>query len=127
MEASNVNYLEKRRLVKRWAGPVPALVTLVLTLAVFYVTWWIFQDPRGLMRMYTPFVGYMYTRWWLIVLIWMVYLFNFWPFRPSWVERSHPLIKGVVLTLVSVAVLLVLIKGFFEGILGNYGLAYFNP
>lgn len=127
MEASNVNYLEKRRLVKRWPGPVPALVSLVLTLAVFYVTWWIFQDPRGLMRMYTPFVGYMYTRWWLIVLIWMVYLFNYWPFRTGWVEKSHPLVKGAILTLVSVAVLLVLIKGFFEGILGNFGLAYFNP
>lgn len=127
MEASNVNYLEKRRLVKRWPGPVPALVSLVLTLAVFYVTWWIFQDPRGLMRMYTPFVGYMYTRWWLIVLIWMVYLFNYWPFRTGWVEKSHPLVKGALLTLVSVAVLLVLIKGFFEGILGNFGLAYFNP
>ncbi|MGD9368535.1 MAG: hypothetical protein PVH87_22740 [Desulfobacteraceae bacterium] len=127
MEASNVNYLEKRRLVKRWPGPVPALVSLVLTLAVFYVTWWIFQDPRGLMRMYTPFVGYMYTRWWLIVLIWMVYLFNYWPLGAGWVEKSHPLVKGAILTLVSVAVLLVLIKGFFEGILGNFGLAYFNP
>lgn len=127
MEANDVSYLEKRRLVKRWSGPTPALVSLVLTLAIFYATWWIFQDPRGLMRMYTPFVGYMYTRWWLIVLIWMVYLFNFWPFRAGWVEKTHPFVKGIVLTLVSVAVLLVLIKGFFEGILGNYGLAYFNP
>ena len=127
METNNVNYLEGRRLVKRWNGPVPAIVSLVLTLAVFYATWWIFQDPRGLMRMYTPYVGYMYTRWWLIVLIWMVYLFNFWPFSRGWVERTHPVVKGVVLTAISVAVLLILIKGFFEGILGNFGLAYFNP
>ena len=90
MEASNVNYLEGRRLVKRWGGPIPAIVSLVLTLAVFYGTWWVFQDPRGMLRMYTPYVGYMYTRWWLIVLIWMVYLFNFWPFSRNWLERmSH--------------------------------------
>ncbi len=127
METHSVNYLEGRRLVKRWNGPVPAIVSLVLTLAVFYATWWIFQDPRGLMRMYTPYVGYMYTRWWLIVLIWMVYLFNYWPFKREWVERTHPVVKGVVLTAISVAVLLILIKGFFEGILGNFGLAYFNP
>ena len=127
MEGHTVNYLESRRLVKRWKGPLPALVSLVLTLAIFYLTWWIFQDPRGLMRMYTPYVGYMYTRWWLIVLIWMVYLFNYWPFSQGWVQRTHPLLKGIVLTAVSVGVLLILIKGFFEGILGNFGLAYFNP
>lgn len=120
------NYLEERKLVKRWKGPIPAIVALVLTLAVFYATWWIFQDPRGLMRMYTPYVGYMYTRWWLIVLIWMVYLFNFWPFKREWVYKTHPLIKGIVLTSISVIVLVVLIKGFFEGLLGNFGIAYFN-
>jgi AAT family amino acid transporter len=120
-------YLEERKLVKRWAGPIPAIVALVFTLAIFYATWWIFQDPRGTMRMYTPYVGYMYTRWWLIVLIWMVYIFNYWPFKRKWLETTHPVIKGTVLTAISVAILYVLIKGFFEGLLGNFGLAYFNP
>jgi AAT family amino acid transporter len=127
MERYGERYLEERKLVKRWPQPLPALVALVLTLAVFYATWWIFQDPRGWLRMYTPYVGYMYTRWWLIVLIWMVYIFNYWPFKRAWLERAHPLWKGVVLTAVSFVVLYVLIKGFFEGLLGNLGLAYFNP
>ena len=127
MERYGMNYLEERKLVKRWGGPIPALVSLVFTLAIFYVTWWIFQDPHGLMRMYTPYVGYMYTRWWLIILIWMVYIFGYWPFKKAWLERTHPLVKGAVLTLISVVILYVLIKGFFEGILGNFGLAYFNP
>ena len=127
MERYGTNYLEERKLVKRWPGPIPALVSLVLTLGVFYATWWIFQDPRGFMRMYTPYVGYMYTRWWLIVLIWMVYIFNYWPFKRSWLENTNPLVKGAVLTALSVVILWVLIKGFFETFLGNLGLAYFNP
>jgi AAT family amino acid transporter len=127
MERYGTNYLEERKLVKRWKGPIPAIVCLIFTLAIFYATWWIFQDPRGWMRMYTPYVGYSYTRWWLIVLIWMVYIFNYWPFRRAWLEKAHPLLKGVVLTAISVGVLYVLIKGFFEGLIGNYGLAYFNP
>ncbi len=127
MERFGERYLEERKLVKRWSGPTPALVSLVLTLAVFYVTWWIFQDPRGLMRMYTPYIGYMYCRWWLIMMIWMVYIFDFWPFKREWIETAHPLVKGTVLTLVSVVILIALVKGFFEGFLGNYGLAYFNP
>jgi AAT family amino acid transporter len=126
-ERFGAGYLDERKLVKRWAGPIPAIVVLFFTLAIFYVTWWIFQDPRGMMRMYTPYVGYMYTRWWLIVLIWMVYIFNYWPFKREWLETTHPLVKGTVLTAISVAILYVLIKGFFEGLLGNYGLAYFNP
>jgi len=127
MEDYGKNYLEERKLVKRWNGPIPAIVCLLFTLTLFYVTWWIFQDPRGWLRMYTPYVGYMYTRWWLIVLIWMVYLFNYWPFKKEWVFRTHPVVKGMILTAISAVVLIVLIKVFFEGILGNYGLAYFNP
>ncbi|WP_321416321.1 hypothetical protein [uncultured Desulfobacter sp.] len=127
MERFGEGYLEERRLVKRWAGPVPAVVSLVFTLAIFYATWWIFQDPRGIMRMYTPYVGYMYCRWWLVMMIWMVYIFDYWPFNRKWLENTHPLVKGPVLTLISVVILLALIKGFFESFLGNFGLAYFNP
>ncbi len=68
----------------------------------------------------------MYCRWWLIMMIWMVYIFNFWPFKRKWLETTHPLVKGTILTGVSVVILIALIKGFFEYLLGNYGLAYFN-
>ncbi|WP_290918073.1 hypothetical protein [Halodesulfovibrio sp.] len=127
MERYGTNYLEERKLIKRWSGPIPALLNLLFTLIVFYATWWFFHDPRGVMRMYTPNVGYMYTCWWLIVMIWIVYLFNFWPFKRKWLENTHPLTKGLVLCAFSFGVLYVMINGFFEGILGNFGLAYFNP
>ncbi|WP_243547029.1 hypothetical protein [Pseudodesulfovibrio tunisiensis] len=127
MDNSSVSYLESRKLVKRWNGPIPALVNSVLILAFFYATWWIFQDPRGLMRMYTPYVGYMVCRWLLILFIWVAYIFDFWPFKRSWLNKTHPLIKGSVLTLVSVAAMIILIKGFFVEILGNFGIAYFDP
>ena len=58
MAEGHIGYLEERKLVKRWNGPLPALVNLVFTLALFAVTWWIFQDPRGIMRFYTPYLGY---------------------------------------------------------------------
>ena len=122
-----ISYLEERKLVKRWPGPWPALTNLVFTLIIFGITWWVFQDPRGIMRFYTPYVGYNYCRWWLIILIWMAYTFDFWPFKRNWVRNAHPLQKGLVLSLMSVAIMLVVIKGFFEGVLGNFAFAYFNP
>ena len=63
----------------------------------------------------------------LIILIWMAYTFDFWPFKRNWVRNAHPLQKGLVLSLMSVAIMLVVIKGFFEGVLGNFAFAYFNP
>lgn len=81
-------YLEQRKLVKRWSGPIAPIANLIFTLILFAITWWIFQDPRGVMRFYTPYVGYNYCRWWLIILIWMAYIFDFWPFKRKWLETA---------------------------------------
>ena len=54
MSGQQLPFLEQRQLVLRWSAPVSALANLVFTLAIFGVTWWIFQDPRGIMRFYTP-------------------------------------------------------------------------
>ncbi len=125
--AEELSYLEEQKLVKRWKGPVPALVNLVFTLIIFAITWWIFQDPRGIMRFYTPYLGYNYCRWLLIILIWVAYIFDFWPFKRSWLQTAHPLYKGVVLSVVTVGIMMLVIDGFFKGFLGNLALPYFNP
>lgn len=120
-------YLESRKLVKRWSGPWPALANTLLLAVLFYATWWVFQDPRGIMRLYTPYVGYMYCRWLLIILIWVAYIFDYWPFRRGWIGRTHPVVKGLVLTAFSVAVMLLIIEGFFMRVLGDYGISYMSP
>ena len=38
MENGTISYLEERKLVKRWCGPMPALVNLVFTLVIFAIT-----------------------------------------------------------------------------------------
>ncbi len=126
-ETWGVGWLEERRLTPRWSAPVNHFVTILCLLAVFYATWWIFQDPRGWLRLYTPYVGYMYTRWLLIIMIWMVYIFQFWPMKRGQLENWHPVVKGAVLTTAAVVIMLVLIKGFFNGLLGNFAIAYFEP
>ena len=127
MDRNSYSYLESRKLVKRWSGPWPILANCLFIAVLFYSTWWIFQDPRGIMRLYTPYVGYMVCRWLLILLIWVAYIFDFWPFNRIWLQKTHPVLKGVILTLVSVAAMMVMIKGFFMDILGNFGISYFNP
>lgn len=107
-------WLDERQLSPRWPLPIAHAVNVALLLGVFFVTWWIFQDPRGLMRLYTPYVGYMYTRWFLIILIWMVYVFQFWPMTRRQLENWHPLVKGAVALAAAFAVMMIVIHGFFE-------------
>lgn len=126
-ETYGTGYLEERKLVGRWRSPWPQIVSFLFVAAIFYATWWIFMDPRGVLRLYTPQIGYMYTRWMLIIAIWMVYLMHYWPFKRKWLENAHPVLKGIVLTAVLAGVLLLVIQGFFFGFIGNYAITYFSP
>jgi hypothetical protein len=46
-ERYGAGYLEERKLAPRWPAPWPQIVNLLFLLALFYVTYWIFQDRRG--------------------------------------------------------------------------------
>lgn len=89
-ERYGTGYLDERNLVPRWRDPLSALAGFAFLAIVFYATWWTFQDPRELLRMYPPYVGYMYCRWLLITLIWVTYIFGYWPFKRAWLESVHP-------------------------------------
>lgn len=120
-------FLEERKLEKRWSGPWPLILNTAFVLALFYITWWIFQDPRGLMRMYTPYVGYMWCRWLLVIMIWIAYIFDFWPFNRQWLKNTNPLLKGVIFTVLTVFIFAIVLELFFQTILGDYAIAYFSP
>lgn len=120
-------FLEERKLEKKWSGPWPLILNTVFILTLFYVSWWIFQDPRGLMRMYTPYVGYMWCRWLLVIMIWIAYIFDFWPFNRQWLRNTNPLLKGVIFTVLTVLIFAIVLEIFFQTILGDYAIAYFSP
>lgn len=126
-EAYGTGYLEERKLSGRWRKPWPQIVNFLFVCAIFYATWWLLMDPRGVLRLYTPQVGYMYTRWVLIIAIWMVYIFHYYPFKRAWLDKTHPVLKGIILTAVMAGILLIVIRGFFFGFLGNLAITYFNP
>ena len=71
-------WLEERKLTDLIRQPViRGILDMLLAFAVFMGLWWVFMDPRGVLRWYTPQYGYMYIRWLLIIAIWQVYIFNF--------------------------------------------------
>ncbi len=120
-------YIEERILTKRWSGPWPILVNTLFILVLFYVSWWIFQDPRGIMRMYTPYVGYMWCRWLLVIMIWVAYIFDFWPFNRKWLYHTHPMLKGIIFTSLTVIIFSIVLGFFFHTLFGEYAISYFSP
>ncbi len=120
-------WLEERKLTDLIKQPViRGILDMLLAFAVFMGLWWVFMDPRGVLRWYTPQYGYMYIRWLLIIAIWQVYIFNFWPFKLTWMEKAHPLKKGLILIAINFAVTGLLVWVFYYNIFGRLAIPYFS-
>lgn len=119
-------WLETRQFQSRIKQPLQGIVNFLLVTAAFLICWRFFMDPRGTMRWYTPQYGYMYIRWILIVAIWQAYIFNFWPLRYSFMEKTHPLIKGAVLIGINFAVVGFMIWVFYYNFLGRLAIPYMS-
>lgn len=120
-------YLQGLNLAPRWSPLISLLVNTFFILLIFAITWWIFQDPRGVFRLYTPYVGYMYCRWILIAILLVSYVFDYWPFKYEWLDDTHPILKGAILTLLTYLLVVLITDGFFKLFLGQYGITYFSP
>lgn len=77
------NWTEKRKLAPRGGVFVAGLVDLILMLAVFMGIWYVFMDPRGILRMYTPMYGYAYVQWFLVSVLTVHFVFRLCPFQNS--------------------------------------------
>lgn len=119
-------WLEQRTRVNLLSQPLQGVLNVVLTFGVLMLLWYIFMDPRGILRWYTPMYGYMYIRWLLIIAIWQAYVFNFWPFRRDWMDTTHPLIKGAMLVGINWAVAALLIWVGFYYLVGKFAIPYFS-
>ena len=121
------NWTEKRKLAPRGGVFVAGLVDLILMLAVFMGIWYVFMDPRGILRMYTPMYGYAYVQWFLVSVLTVHFVFRLCPFQnSSFLTKTPPLIKGLLFSIVAAALMLLIVDGIFKIVLGNLAVPYFS-
>ena len=121
------NWIERRHLVPRGNFIVSGLVNLALMLAVFMGLWYVFMDPRGIIRMYTPMYGYAYVQWLLVSVLTVHFVFRLWPFqRGAFLAGKPSVLKGLIFALLSAALMLFMVDGVFKLFLGNLAVPYFS-
>ncbi len=121
------NWLGTRKLESRGNWIVSGLCDLALMLAVFMILWYVFMDPRGILRMYTPMYGYAYVQWLLVSVLIVHFVFRLYPFQnSSFLVKKPPIVKGLILAATAVVLMLFMVNVVFKGILGTLAIPYFS-
>jgi amino acid transporter, AAT family len=94
--------------------------------AVFFITWvlwYLFMHPDGVMKLYTPMYGFCLVTMLLTSVVLLSKVIDF----GCEGEAGSSVGTGVVLTVVSVILMLLITYGVFWHFIGKYGVAYFSP
>ncbi|BBO77090.1 hypothetical protein DSCW_45070 [Desulfosarcina widdelii] len=124
--SADQSWMAARTLVPRWGLWTSGLVNLIVLAITAVALWWIFFSNSGVFKLYTPLLGFSLVIWMLLIIMWHVEFFDFWPFTDRFLAESHPLKKGGIFTATSLLFYFALIFGVLFFIIGNYGVTYFN-
>jgi len=128
MNSNNVNenWTATRELVPKWSVGISGLVNLIVIIIATFAIWWGLFSNAGPCKLYTPLLGFSLVVWTLLIMLWQMELFDFWPLKRDFLNNAHPLMKGGLLTAITVVIYLILVFGVLYSIIGRYGITYFN-
>ncbi len=120
------NWIATRELVPKWSVGISGLSNLIVLIIATFVIWWVLFSNAGPVKLYTPLFGFSLVIWTLLIMLWQIELFDFWPLKRDFLNNAHPLMKGGLLTAITIASYLILVFGVLYLIIGRYGITYFN-
>jgi len=123
---SNKNWISTRELVPKWSVGISGLVNLIVLIIATFAIWWVLFSNAGPVKLYTPLLGFSLVIWTLLIMLWQIELFDFWPLKKDFLNNIHPVAKGSLLTAITIVSYLILVFGFLYLILGRYGITYLN-
>jgi len=99
------------------------VLSLAVAFAITWALWWVFLDPNGVLKLYTPMYGFSLVAVLVAVLIAM----GGEPTDATAPSRPPSLARGLFATSLAVGIAAFTVHGFFWGFLGRFGVTYFSP
>ena len=96
----------------RWGQPLTGIISFIAFLAVAWITWYIFSDPRGPVGAF-PYPFVMYLAMMILVGLWQHMFLGDWPFQ----SMPQPA-RGIVQTIVNLVLVWFVIHVIFYRVLG---------
>jgi len=124
--STNDNWLVSRKLVPRWSVGLSGIANLIVLVIAVFAVWWIFFSNAGIFKLYSPLLGFSLVIWTLLIILWHVELFDFWPFGRNFLRETNPLAKGTLFTITTLAAYLIIVFGIVFFVVGQLGVTYFN-
>ncbi len=102
------------------------IATFIGLSAINIAAWYLFFNPKGIMRLYTPMYGFSMVVILLAMVITVAELFDCWPLRRKAGEKVLPL-QGILLTGITLILTWAVLFGLFNNLIGKFGITYFSP
>lgn len=125
-DQTGTTWLEERRVKNLIPQPFGGLINLAIILIISEICWYVFFSPAGYLRLYTPNVGVALVIAILMVIHWGMELFDFWPFGRSFLRNTNPVLKGIVMFVIYVALGCFVQFGIYDQVIGRFGALFFS-
>jgi len=100
------------------------LINLAAVYCIVWLLWYVFMNPNAVMKLYDPFYGLSLILVFLVSIVLMTNVADFYPFQ---VKGSNAITQGIILVVVSLLLMLFIHYIFFWNFIGRFGVAYFSP
>ena len=106
---------------------IAGLINFAVVFCIVWFLWFIFMNPLGVMKLYTPMYGFALIVLLLCSIVLISKVMDFYPFPETSSPAFGVIGRGAALTVLAVILMLFINYGLFWNFLGKYGVAYFSP
>ncbi len=102
------------------------IATMVGLFLLVWLLWYIFMNPNGVLRLYTPMYGFSLVVFLVAAILMVTHVADYYPFTEGSLREGR-YDWGLALTVITLVLMLILYYLVFWGIIGRLGVAYFSP
>jgi len=103
------------------------LINFAVVFCIVWLLWYIFMNPNTVMKLYTPMYGFGLIAVFLSAIILLTKVFDYSAWFKSPPVSPNVIFQGILWTVISFILMLLINYVLFWGFIGKFGIAYFSP